>query len=223
MAAPRLQVTGFGKESQTFRPASDGTPVCSVVNLTIRSHTLSTLKGGRAIADRRGDMTNGRRGFSRERHGLLKLGICALAVAGFAGGWSAFSASHGEPANVALAALDEITPTPAATPTFTFTPSASPTRVPATATATAAAAAAAAQVVTVATSGAGIVAQPAAPATSVALPTQPIPAAAIPAATSTSVPVAPTRTPAPAPTAAGTPVSAKPSPAATPKKKSRAS
>lgn len=114
-------------------------------------------------------MTNSRRGFSRERHPFLKLGICVLAVAGFTGGWTAFSASHGEPKAVAQAAVGEPSPLPAATGTPTR-PSGSTTP----------------------TSG-------------------------------TPVPVLPTQTPAAAPTAEGTPAASKPTPAVTPKKKSRGS
>jgi hypothetical protein len=38
-------------------------------------------------------MTN-RRGFSKERHPLLKVGLTLLAVAGFGAGWFAFAGAH---------------------------------------------------------------------------------------------------------------------------------
>ncbi len=35
-----------------------------------------------------------RRGFRTERHGLLKVAVSAVAVAGFGGGWIAFTTGH---------------------------------------------------------------------------------------------------------------------------------
>ena len=75
------------------------------------------------------------RGFARERHGRLKAGVTALAVAGFAAGWAGFAASHDpEPATATATA----TPTTPVTAAATSTPPATATRtVTATVTATA--------------------------------------------------------------------------------------
>lgn len=67
-------------------------------------------------------MATRRKGFGNERHGTLKLGFTALALAGFAAGWAGFARSH-EPAQPLP--LAEVTVQPASTPL-----PASPTRTP---------------------------------------------------------------------------------------------
>lgn len=107
-------------------------------SLTTPGYTLGALVGSRAIAEIRGDMTTSRRGFSRERHGGLKLLIAATSVAVFAVGWAGLAHAH-DPVNasvpatggdelvqVAAAASAQPTVTSAATSTATATSTARP-------------------------------------------------------------------------------------------------
>jgi hypothetical protein len=68
-------------------------------------------------------MTQGWRGFGRERHGTLKAALAGLAVVGFAASWLGFASSHppvAQPTSEATAT----TPAPASAipPTRTATP-----------------------------------------------------------------------------------------------------
>jgi hypothetical protein len=57
-------------------------------------------------------MSRNGRPFANERHLALKLGMSALAVAGFAIGWMGFWSSHGSPAQGPETATPEATATP---------------------------------------------------------------------------------------------------------------
>jgi hypothetical protein len=68
-------------------------------------------------------MSQGWRGFGRERHGTLKAALAGLAVVGFAASWLGFASSHppvdqptSEAAAAALATASAVPPTRTAAP-----------------------------------------------------------------------------------------------------------
>ena len=71
-------------------------------------------------------MSQGWRGFGRERHGTLKAALAGLAVVGFAASWLGFASSHSpvdqptsEAAATALATASAVPPTRTAAPAGT--------------------------------------------------------------------------------------------------------